>query len=252
MYSLVAWGRRLISGHESGVIRVWNVATGACEGRLDGHSGSVYCLAVSGARLLSGSQDKFVKVWTMGAGAAWPCEWTLAGHERSIEAVAAWRGTALSGSMDGTVRAWDLATGAHVATLAGHEDMVSGLAIHGDRLFSSSGDGTIRMCALGAWAALRKVEAYYNRRPGVRPGPPGIGRQVPYALLVSGSKLVSGSVGRGGLRAGQQYEVRVWDLGTLECEHTLPQPAGAEVWCLAAGRGALWGAVGKEVVVWGL
>ncbi len=46
-------------------------------------------------------------------------------------------------------------------------------------------------------------------------------------------------------------EVRVWDLGTLECEHTLPQPAGARVWCLAAGGGAVWGRVGREVVVWG-
>ena len=102
---------------------------------------------------------------------------------------------------------------------------------------SASHDGTIREWALGTWAALRTVEA---------------GRQMPYCLAVSGSKLICGSadvnlVGE----EDQQYEVRVWDLETLECEHTLPQPGGSEVWCLAAVRGQVWGGVGDEVVVWG-
>ncbi len=43
----------------------------------------------------------------------------------------------------------------------------------------------------------------------------------------------------------------MWDLGTLECEHTLLQPAGAQVWCLTAGCGVVWGGVGEEAVVWG-
>ena len=54
-------------------------------------------------------------------------------------------------------------------------------------------------------------------------------------------------------------QVRVWDAETLECEHVLPQPAGAEVFALLAaprpGWGAaaeeMWGAVGEHVVVWG-
>ncbi len=76
----------------------------------------------------------------------------------------------------------------------------------------------------------------------------GGGRQILYCLAVSGSKLVSGSADD---YTAQHYEVRVWDLGTLECEHTLPQPAGAELLCLTAGCGAVWGGVGEEVVVWG-
>ena len=63
--------------------------------------------------------------------------------------------------------------------------------------------------------------------------------------MVSGGKLVSGSMGV------MQCEVRVWDLGTLECEHTLPQPRGSAAVCLAAARGQVWGGVGQEVVVWG-
>ena len=78
------------------------------------------------------------------------------------------------------------------------------------------------------------------------------GLQVPCCLAVSGSKLISGSVDRDKADEAQQYEVRVWDLGTLECKHTLLQPAGSDVWYLTAGCGMVWGGVGKEAVVWAL
>ncbi len=44
--------------------------------------------------------------------------------------------------------------------------------------------------------------------------------------------------------------MRVWDLGTLECEHALEQADG-NVEALVAVEGAVWGGVGEEVVVWG-
>ena len=238
VYSLAAWEGNLISGQIDGVIRVWNMATGVCSGKLEGHTSYVWCLAVSGSRLVSGSSDGSVKVWAMGAGASWPCERTLVGHAGPVNTLATWQGKVLSGSRDTSVRVWDMETGAHDATLTGHDAAVTSLAVHGDRLFSASRDGTIREWALGTWAAVRTVEAYGREE-----------RQVPVCLAVSGSKLISGSAGRGG--DAQQYEVRVWDLGTLQCEHTLLQPAGAEVWCLTAGCGVVWGAVGKEAVVWG-
>ncbi len=86
---------------------------------------------------------------------------------------------------------------------------------------------------------MRTVEAYGREE-----------LQYPRCLAVSGSKLISGSADRGDDEE-QQFEVRVWDLGTLECEHTLLQPAGAMVCCLTAGCGLVWGGVGKEAVVWG-
>ena len=178
-----------------------------------------------------------------GAGASWPCERTLVGHDEfvneSVVSLATWQDKVLSGSWDNSVRVWDMGTGAHDATLTGHKDAVCGLAVHGDRLFSASRDGTIREWAMGTWAAVRTVEAYERG-----------GAQYPRCLAVSGSKLISGSTERG-RDEERQYEVRVWDLGTLEWEHTLPQPAGSKVYCLAAGCGVVWGGVGKDVVVWG-
>jgi F-box and WD-40 domain protein 7 len=241
VWILAAWEGHLISGHYSGVIKVWNVATGACDRKLVGHTRLVRCLAVSGTRLVSGSYDRSVKVWAMGAGASWPCERTLVGHTQPVFTLATWQGKVLSGSDDASVRVWDVGTGAHDATLTGHEGTVMDLAVHGDRLFSASKDGTIREWALGTWAAVRTVEAYGRG-----------GRQYPRCLAVSGSKLISGSAQSGYYDGNfEQYEVRVWDLGTLECEYTLLQPVGAEVRCLAAGCGVVWGGVGEKVVVWG-
>ena len=145
-----------------------------------------------------------------------------------------------SGSSDGSIWVWDMGTGAHDATLAGHSEEVTALVVHGDRLLSASRDWTIRAWAVGTWAGLRTVEAWGQ----------GTG-QWPRCLAVSGSKLVSGSGDRSCFIGVELYEVRAWDLGTLECEHTLQQPARAEVWCLAAGRGVVWVGVGEEVVVWG-
>jgi WD40 repeat protein len=234
---LAALEGRLISGHGSGAIRVWNVATGECDRVLEGHTDAVRCLAVSGTRLVSGSNDKSVKMWAMGAGASWACERTLVGHDGSVLSLATWQGMVLSGSADHIVRVWDMGTGAHDSTLTGHEGAVCGLAVHGDRLLSASWDGMIREWALGTWTALRTVQANGSSK---------YGRQYPHCLAVCGSKLISGSASFGG-----DGEVRVWDLGTLECEHTLPQPAREGVRCLEAGCGAVWGGVGSEVVVWG-
>ena len=43
----------------------------------------------------------------------------------------------------------------------------------------------------------------------------------------------------------------MWDLQTLECAHALRQPLGAAVDALAAVGAEVWGAVGREVAVWG-
>jgi WD40 repeat protein len=187
---------------------MWNLATGACDGKLEGHTGAVRCLAVSGTRLVSGSYDRSVKVWAMGAGASWPCERKLVGHTEPVTALATWQGKVLSGSHDASKRVWDIGTGAHNATLTRHAKSVRGLAVHGDRLFSASVEGTIREWALGTWAALRTVVAdgrgwhqYFN------------------CLAVSGLNLISRSEYRGGNI--EQCEVRVlwgrWSASTRCC-----------------------------------
>ena len=74
--------------------------------------------------------------------------------------------------------------------------------------------------------------------------------QYPECLLTRGSKLISGCVTVDDDDDAER-EVRVWDLDTMACEHTVREAAGADVRCLAAAGGAVWGGVRQSVVVWG-
>ena len=237
VYALAVWEGQLISGHGSGRARVWDVRSGERLRGLECHKDILYSLCVVGSRLASGSADGTIKVWAMGPGPEWPCERTLTGHTSLVLSLAEWEGRLISGSYDSTVRIWDLETGGLDATLTGHIGAVYALLVRGERLFSASEDGSIRAWAAGTWAEVASVEAYDVGAAG----------QHPACLAASGSKLVSGSWG--GPEA--QCEVRVWDLDSLACEHTVRQPAGGGVWCLTAQGGEVWGGSGAAVVVWG-
>ena len=231
VFSLTAWKGRLISGHGNGQLRVWNVMTGECYQVLEGHVRRVWALAICGSRLTSGSEDKSIKVWATGEDGLWVCERTLLGHTSWVHSLAGWQGMVLSGSEDKSVRVWDVGTGTHEATLTGHDGGVLGLAVCGNRLFSASRDGTIRVWRLGTWEALRTVEAC-ERGAYLR------------CLVVSGSRLFSGSQAY-----NLQREVRVWDLETLDLQHTLPMNDG--VWALLVAEGCVWAGVDCFVKVWG-
>jgi WD40 repeat protein len=242
--SLAVWEGKLISGHGSGRIRVWDVASGERQRELEGHAGwKVNALCVCGSRLASGSYDETIKVWRMGAGLEWACERTLEGHDGMIFALASWGDKLISSSFDDTIRVWDLSTGGLDATITGHEGTVYALVVERERLYSASRDGTIRVWDAGTWAESRSVAACDLDQAG----------QYPQCLLTSGSKLISGSAIReidDDDRDNTECEVRVWDLDRMACEHTLRQPAGADMWCLAGAGGAVWGGVGRSVVVW--
>jgi WD40 repeat protein len=233
----------LISGSDDHGIRVWDVGTGRCEATLEGHTDKVRCLAVSGDRLVSGSWDGTAKVWRMeGAVSAWRCERTLAGHGGGVYCVATWGCKMASGSVDKTIRVWDVGAGTLEQTLAGHEGGVVALVACGQRLISSSMDKTVNVWSMVTWACVHTVQAYAAGSA-----------QFILSLAVSGPTLVGGSYSSPHSLT-EEYEVRVWDLETLEPLHTLTQPAGDIVYALASYDGEdreVWGGAGENVVVWG-
>ena len=95
MYSLaVLQGGRLASGSRDQMIKIWNLATGACVATLEGHEGAVVALAVlEDGRLASGSDDATIKVWDIAAGA---CMATLEGHEDWVCSLAVLEGGRLA------------------------------------------------------------------------------------------------------------------------------------------------------------
>ncbi len=144
-----------------------------------------------------------------------------------------------SGSADKTIRVWDVGTGAHEQTLAGHDGSVFDLVACRQRLISSSLDKTVKVWSMASWACVQTVQAYAAGSA-----------QYITSLAVSGSALVGGSESDPHSPT-EEYEARVWDLETLEPLHTLRQPAGHHVIGLVGDDEELWGAVGKDVVVWG-
>jgi WD40 repeat protein len=170
------------------------------------------CQCVCGSRLASSSYDSTIKVWIMRAGLEWACERTLEGQCFCALALAAWGDMLISGSEDGTIRVWDLSTGELDDNFTG---IVCALVVEGGWLYSASEDGG----------------------------------HCPRRLLTSGSKLISGSFVSDD--DDMECEVRVWDLDTMACEQKVLLAAGEGVRCLSGAGGAVWGGMGRSVLVWG-
>jgi hypothetical protein len=242
VYALAEWKGVLISGHDSGKLMVWNVVTGVCNQVLECHNSRVSALAVCGSRLASGSWGECIKVWAIGAGAPWVCERTLLNRTCQGLSLAVWQDKVLCASRDGRIHVYDVETGALDATLAGYQGEIYSFAVLGDRVWSASDDGIICEWDAETWAAVRTVEVY---EPG--------SWKLLFSMVVSGSKLVCGLVSMEAIDPDDdpETEVLVFDLKTLDLQHTLQQPDKADVEALVAVDGEVWASVGTDVVVWG-
>jgi WD40 repeat protein/serine/threonine protein kinase len=102
-------GKRVVSralGDKT--LLVWDAATGEQAFALEGHSGSVNCMAFSpdGQRIVSGSEDNTLRLWDPATGHE---TLTLKGHTAAVECVA-WSPLGkwiMSTSNDGTLKIWD-------------------------------------------------------------------------------------------------------------------------------------------------
>ncbi|KAL5492993.1 hypothetical protein ACEPAI_4441 [Sanghuangporus weigelae] len=142
-------GRRVVSGHQYGNLRIWNAQNGALIAEWQGHESVVRAVAYSPdeTRIVSGSWDESVRVWDAQSGAS--IGKPLIGHEGSVNAVAySPDGSRIvSGSADATVRIWDAHTGKQIGKpLRGHDNLVVdvGYSQDGSRIISASWDDTIR------------------------------------------------------------------------------------------------------------
>eukprot|EP00041_Stephanoeca_diplocostata_P013985 m.251179 g.251179 ORF g.251179 m.251179 type:complete len:281 (+) comp19536_c0_seq1:1254-2096(+) len=118
VYSLVAVGPEfLASASHDWSVRIWNVATGDCLQKLDGHEEAVTCLAAflgpHGAEapvLFSGARDCDARIWNM---LTMKCERVLSGHRDEVLCVAVLastrkRGVLATGCEDGTINVWGI------------------------------------------------------------------------------------------------------------------------------------------------
>ena len=70
--------KKIISGSDDNLIKVWDLNSGECLRTLFAHSGEVNCIEIiSNEKLVSGSSDKTLKVWDLNT---YECILTLYGH----------------------------------------------------------------------------------------------------------------------------------------------------------------------------
>ncbi|MCI0389092.1 MAG: WD40 repeat domain-containing protein, partial [Acidobacteria bacterium] len=148
--------RRLVTGGDDRVVRVWDVVTGQQLMSLSGHTDNILSVAVSpdGQTLASASYDQTAKLWNAVTSQEMA---TLRGHTAALWSVAfSPDGRKLAtASEDETVRLWDVASGRELVTLA-HPKMVTIVAFSPDNKTVATGciDGIVRL-----WNAATGKEA---------------------------------------------------------------------------------------------
>ena len=138
----------IVSGHQDGTVRRWNVHTGESIGEpMSGHTKASNSVAIRENLIVSGSKDRSIYRWNATTGESIGS--ALQGHGGSVSCVAVSANGKLivSGSRDGTIRRWDAGTGDPVGfPLIAHDKGVTSLAIgsDGELLVSGHENGTVR------------------------------------------------------------------------------------------------------------
>jgi WD40 repeat protein len=207
----VAWstdGKRIASGGEDDVIRVWDAETMRERAVLRGHRGPVRSVVFSGdgRRILSGGWDGTMRLWDAETGQ----ELHRFAVPSGLHGVALSRDglRALSTGGDGLVRLWDVPTGKELGRLAGHTLSVLSVAFSPDgrRALSGGVDRTVRLWDLEGRKELRCLEGHTGRVNAVAFSPDGH-----RALSCNVYDFDPRSRADGPAR---DYLVRLWDLET--------------------------------------
>lgn len=223
-------------------LRIWDYATGKCEGVVGSHEGYVRsvttCVVDGEIKVIAGYDNTFsnslnvkkseyvqntIRVWDLRTG---KCEHALRRHMSTATAVATFvidgKPKILSGSgiysayraedgcvhNEGDLHTWDMKTGKCEHTLRGHTssiEAVSTCIVGGKtKLVSASSDKTVRIWDAETGKCERVLLGHEDDVMSVASFT--MGNQV---------KIVSGS---------QDGVVRIWDVHSGECEHILQGP----------------------------
>jgi len=246
--------RALASAADDRSICIWNVATGECEKKLQGHTGWISGVAFSPVSnaLVTGSGDNSVRLWDVSAG---ECIAVLLGHSQYVTTVAFGPdgGFVASGSGDQTIRIWNVASKECIAILTGHTEPISNIVFgpDGNTLASASSDCSIRIWDLSTSACTRILEGHTSVINTIRFSPDGNllascsneptiyiwdARTGECISQLRGHNQGIGGVGfspDGKLLVSGSYDdsVRIWDLSSGECTAVL-QGHNASVTCV--------------------
>jgi WD40 repeat protein len=207
----------LVSGHDDGVARIWDLGDERVVHELRGHNGSISALAFSadGTRLASAGEDRNIRLWDVASGRF------LGALERHTDRIVglAWhpRGRLLaSAAWDRTARLWDAESLEPLVLLNSHADQVTALAF--------SPDGS-RLASVDSAHAIHLWDAQGAKIHGVLVGHKSEVRALAFSR--DGQTLAS---------AGDDRTVRLWDVALGRPLH-VTGPQGEDRVYLAISRG---------------
>lgn len=141
-------GKRLATGGNDPVVRLWNISEQRLERVLDGHAIHVReaVFSTDGSKLLTASYDNTARLWDTSSGRLLS---VLSGHAEAVSSArfSATEDSILTASTDGSARVWFPLSGQHRLRLDGHHNIVVGVAYSQDGRYvaTSSLDRTARV-----------------------------------------------------------------------------------------------------------
>ncbi|KAJ3327886.1 hypothetical protein HDU76_010957 [Blyttiomyces sp. JEL0837] len=194
----------IVTGGVDATLKIWDAETRECIMTLRGHESEISAVQYDHRYIISSSEDKTIRVWLMADGQE---VLVLRGHEGAVVCLHFDGDQIVSGSTDSTIKVWNISTGENETSLQGHTGNVYCLQRLNNLLCSGSADTTIKVWDLTSQTCLKTLHGHKN---GV------------VCIQFDQSKIVSGS---------GDNTIKVWDFGTGNCLYTLRGHTAA-VWNL--------------------
>lgn len=233
-------GQTIVSSSDDGTLKVWDLATGACQLTFREHTGRIWGIAImpDGQTVISVS-DQSLKVWDLITG---DCLSTVAvDHAETSRIVITPDSRAvISWSEVETIKVWEIATGNCQATFKGHdghqnhEDNITDVAItpDGRTVVSGSTDQTIKIWDFSTGICLDTFKGHSDQVWGV-------------AITPDGKTVISGS---------DDKTLKIWDIATGICRATFEGHTGGvnRIAITPDGQTIVSGSDDKTLKVWDL
>jgi WD40 repeat protein len=153
----------LATGHDDGVVRLWDAAGHSLvrEFRLHTRSVSALAFTADGSRLATAGEDKAIGVWNVDDGRRLA---TLSGHTDRIPALAWHPGGnfLISAGWDSTARIWDMHKQEPVILLNTHDAQVTALAVSHDGSLVATADAGLHV---RVWDFNKRIELHVLKGP---------------------------------------------------------------------------------------
>lgn len=238
--------RYALSAGPDKTIGLWDINTGNCIRRFEGHDGNVHlvCMNADGRYVLSADTDNIIKLWNTAKG---ECIHTFGGGRVYLSSlhISADGRIAMSGHRDGVnkdrneIRIWDMSTGKCIRVLDDHTGCINSVCISSDGRYGLSGsndnlkkDNTVRFWDIAQGKCIRILKGHNY-----------------------GTASVSLSAdSRFGLSGGHDNTVKLWNLAAGKCIRTLKGHTGSVMSvCISLdGRYGLSGSDDKTLKLWDL